>query len=69
VRIQSRVDSEEGELTGVVFHEVKEGDTLWGLSRLYGLSVSKLLELNNLEPGTPIRPGQSLRVSAIEGEF
>ncbi|WP_420385608.1 LysM peptidoglycan-binding domain-containing protein [Roseivirga sp.] len=43
-------------------HEVKPGDTLWDISRMYkGLSIERIKELNNLK-GNSIKPGMKLRV-------
>jgi len=45
------------------FHTVRAGETLFRISRNYGLSVDELLRLNNLGKGAVIYPGQKLRVS------
>ena len=50
-----------------VHHQVLEGETLYRISRTYGLSVDELLRMNNLSPGSPIRKGQRLRVGPAEG--
>jgi membrane-bound lytic murein transglycosylase D len=46
-------------------HVVREGETLWGIARRYGLPVADLLRMNDLNPEEPIRPGDRilLRVS------
>ncbi|MCQ2575520.1 MAG: LysM peptidoglycan-binding domain-containing protein [Treponema sp.] len=41
---------------------VQKGDTLYGIARKYGLSVSDLLTLNNLDSSTVIKVGQKLKV-------
>lgn len=42
--------------------KIPHGETLWGLSRLYGVSVDRLLELNpKLDPNA-IRPGTNIRL-------
>lgn len=46
---------------GVQYHTVEVKQTLWAISRLYGTTVDKLKELNNL-PDNNIQPGQQLRV-------
>lgn len=45
-----------------VYHQVLEGETLYRISRNYGLSVDELLQMNDLPPGSTIRKGQRLRV-------
>ena len=42
-------------------HTVQPGETLWGLSRAFGVTVAQLQEWNEL-PGALIRPGQQLVV-------
>jgi membrane-bound lytic murein transglycosylase D len=42
-------------------HVVRRGETLWEISRRYGVSIAELMEWNGLESRT-IRPGQRLRV-------
>lgn len=45
-------------------HTVKAGETLYGISRKYGLSVDQLLKMNNLGKGAIIKPGQRLKVGS-----
>jgi len=42
------------------YHDVRAGETLWGISRIYGLTVDELRRLNELTPGEVIYPGQKL---------
>jgi len=44
------------------YHQVKAGETLFGISNRYGLKVDELRRLNNLAPGAVIHPGQKLVV-------
>jgi LysM repeat protein len=44
-----------------VYHTVRSGDTLFALSRRYGVSVAEIQRRNNLR-GTNLRPGQRLRI-------
>ena len=45
------------------YHVVQKGDTLYRLSKMYGLSVNQLRKANKLTPSSKIYPGQKLRVS------
>lgn len=45
-------------------HTVKAGETIYGISRSYGLSVDQLLQMNKLAKGAVIQPGQRLTVSS-----
>jgi LysM repeat protein len=47
---------------------VRSGETLWGISRRYGLTVEELRNLNNLSPGVAIYPDQKLLVGAANGK-
>ncbi|MDF2455539.1 MAG: mltD [Cytophagaceae bacterium] len=44
------------------FHYVKQGDTLWTISKKYNLSIDKIKKLNNLKDGN-IKPGQKIKLS------
>lgn len=43
------------------FHRVRSGDTLSGIARRYGTSVTKLCQLNGIRSSTTLRIGQNLR--------
>jgi LysM repeat protein len=45
------------------YHTVKKGETLFGISRKYGISEVELRKLNNLSADQSIRIGQKLLVS------
>jgi N-acetylmuramoyl-L-alanine amidase len=47
---------------------VRPGDTLWGLARTHGTSVSALEALNDLPGNGTIYAGQTLRISGSAGE-
>lgn len=42
------------------FHTVAKGDTLWGISRQYGVSLQSLEEANNLDDPGRLSVGQRL---------
>ena len=44
-------------------HVVKKGDTLYGISKQYGLSLNQLMTYNKLSKGTVINPGLSLKLT------
>ncbi|NDV79152.1 peptidoglycan DD-metalloendopeptidase family protein [Dysgonomonas sp. 511] len=50
--------------TGKVnYHRIKKGDTLGGIARRYGITVSKLCSLNGISTKSVLRPGKTLRTS------
>jgi len=44
-------------------HEVKAGETLYSISRRYGLTVDQLRTYNDIGKDAAIRPGQKLKLS------
>ena len=44
------------------FHVVQSGETLYRISRRYGLTVDQLQSFNNLAPDAAIYPGQKLKI-------
>ena len=44
--------------------QVQQGDTLYGISKRYGVSISALIEINGLAHGSSIKPGQQLVLPA-----
>lgn len=51
-----------GEGSGGDIHTVVSGDTLWGISRKYGVSVERLVEVNGIGNRDVIGIGQKIRV-------
>ena len=45
------------------YHKVIHGETLYSISKKYGLSVDEVRRLNNLKPNQPIQLGQKLLVT------
>jgi murein DD-endopeptidase MepM/ murein hydrolase activator NlpD len=44
--------------------QVQQGDTLYGIARRYGVSVSQLIEINGMAHGSSLKPGQQLVLPA-----
>ena len=47
------------------YHKVEKGETLYRLSKKYGISVEDLTELNNLEKNTQLLRGQRIKVKQV----
>ena len=45
------------------YHEVKPKETLFGIGRIYGVTVDELRRLNNMGPTDVVRYGQKLKIS------
>ena len=43
---------------------MQQGDTLYGIAKRYGVSISALIEVNGLAHGSAIKPGQQLVLPA-----
>jgi len=59
--LEPRVRNITGSSRSGVYHVVHKGETLWRISRTYGVSVVEIREANDL-PGDTIRVGQKLFV-------
>ena len=44
------------------FHEVQKGETLYSISRKYGISVGELCSENNISTSAVIKTGQKLKI-------
>lgn len=44
-------------------HRVREGESLWSISRRYGMSVGALARMNHISTSAVLRPGQRLQVA------
>ncbi|MFP4018453.1 MAG: LysM peptidoglycan-binding domain-containing protein [Bacteroidales bacterium] len=56
-------DKETKKEDGYIYYEVKNGDTLWEISKKHpGVTQNQLLQLNNIQNGKNLRPGQTLKI-------
>lgn len=53
--------------TKALYHRVSSGETLYGISRRYGLTVKDLRHLNKLSPEANIYPDQKLLIRQGQG--
>jgi LysM repeat protein len=49
------------------YHIVSRGETLYGISKKYGISVDEIRRLNNMDPNSVIHPGQELSITPQAG--
>lgn len=52
----------QGGISYPMYHVVQKGDTLWGISRKYGISVERLVERNEIEDRNRIYVGQKINL-------
>jgi LysM repeat protein len=50
------------------YHKVERGETLYRISKRYGISVEELRQLNKLQEGQAIQTGQRLLVSPVKNQ-
>jgi len=48
--------------SGMVYHEVQSGQSLWAIAIEYGTKIDEIRKLNNLQTGAPIYPGDRLLI-------
>jgi len=48
-----------------VTYVFKKGDSLWQISRKYGININELMELNNIKDVKNIKSGSELRIEKI----
>lgn len=49
-------------------HRVRSGESLWSISRRYGMTVPQLARMNNLSAKAVLQPGQRLQVAGSGGK-
>ena len=58
---EMRKDSEQ-------YHKVKQGETLYRISKRYGISVEEIRRVNKLQEGQAIQTGQKLLISPVKNQ-
>jgi murein DD-endopeptidase MepM/ murein hydrolase activator NlpD len=51
------------EARAIKYHRIRSGDTLSGIARRYGTTITKLCQLNGMRSNSTLRIGKSLRYS------
>ena len=60
ITTNSNVPGSETNSTNKTYYTIKRGDTLWGISRRYGVTVQNIVSWNNIQNPNLIYPGQRL---------
>ncbi len=60
---KTTVQAKANNTDGTVYHRIQSGDTLSGIAKKYGTSVSKLCELNGITKTTVLKLGRSIKCS------
>jgi LysM repeat protein len=63
-KVEAAPEAEPANAAPAKIHTVKQGETLYRISRRYNLSVDQLRQYNQLDSKAAIYPGQKLRVSS-----
>jgi len=63
LKVKPSAPSKTAASTEKQYHTVQKGETLYRISKQYGISVEELRKLNNLSEDQPIYTGQKLRIS------
>ena len=48
------------------YHQVKSGETLYAISRIYNMKIDKLIEINDLKEPYGVKAGQQIKITQIE---
>lgn len=52
-----------------IYHEVKRGQTLWHISRIYGVELNRLIKANRMPDASKIEVGQLIFVPEARGTY
>lgn len=62
-KVYASTQSEKSKVVVNKYHTVKKGDTLYAISRKYGLTLSQLCSKNNISQNTVLKIGRTLKVN------
>lgn len=48
-----------------VYHRVKKGQTLWRISKIYGIDLDDIVSINNITDSTQVQTGQSIFIPKV----
>lgn len=51
---------------GGVFHKIKEGESLWAISRAYNVSLEDIIEINDLNPNSILYPNDEIFIPNVK---
>ncbi len=51
---------------GGVFHKIKEGESLWAISRAYNVSLEDIIEINDLNPDSILYPNDEIFIPNVK---
>jgi len=54
---------------GGVFHKVKEGESLWAISRAYNVPLEDIIEINDINPEDTIYPGDEIFIPGVKRQI
>lgn len=60
IATNSNINGNETNSTGKTYYTIKRGDTLYGISRRYGVTIQNIVSWNNIQNPNRIFPGQTL---------
>jgi len=63
----SATSSRAQKQTPVVEHKVKQGETLWGLSKSYEVQPEAIAASNEIKPSADLPVGQKLKIPSVNG--
>lgn len=60
---QAKTSTQHKENSRIAYHKIRQGDSLSRIAKIYGTTVKKLCDLNQITPTTTLKLGRVLRTS------